>query len=1769
MTINPIAVVEQVLEEYRSHLRTEFRARDEKLRDALEAALREPTFLAQQPFFQAHRPFKAGAKWADLGLDAAVAKVMRDRSRSATAYLHQSDAIQHLLQRDATPVVVTTGTGSGKSECFLLPVIQNAIEDSTRFKRSGLTAVLVYPMNALANDQLERIEAYLKESGHTHVKVARYDRSTKQDVRERMRKDPPHILLTNYMMLEYLLVRPSDRDALFANHRVRYAVLDEVHTYRGSLGANIALLIRRLGAHLRHATHDFAADDRTDERRFPKMVLVGTSATIKSIDESARPAHEIAALRDSAVQEFFGTLTGAERSSIRVVSETIVELEPPKDAAWSPAPTSVASPSPTDPAAVRAALAALSGIDEPRAEVAALGRRTAILWTLSDLLARRPMSLDDVARKIIETVPARLTADFASVRREVEVALVAGAALPDDAPGALRLRAHRFVRGGWRFVRCVDPSCGRLYPMGEADCECGRKTAPLYLCRGCGADTLRFRSKPPEDPSAAALEPNDSRIGLGEWLLYDLSRYDDADADDADGFEDRLDDTQKMKERPVTKGSFDPATLSFVESSLYDVRCVLAPGRNRCLVCGSSAGAHPIMTPVGLGTSAATRVLAEGLVEGLAAQHVGDPTHDGKERLLIFADSRQDAAHQARFISYAGRYDRMRRRIVQAVRRAPDRALPIGQAVVALTAEGFRTGDNPLAERYRDIAYVPQAVQSKAAAWEEAPLLDDISVTSGYRATVLNLGLLGIRYEHLESYIEKRGAELAARWGITTGQLTYVARCVLDEMRRRGALSRPLLAFHPAHTNCPEDYKKSADWERRLKQPAGYACTRGDRPLPVGQIERGDAPHGVQVKNWWRAPKAGGRGPGIERLMKRLLARMGGAAATEESILELVALLMREDGPQLIKPVKLYGLREERHLLQVNADAVLLYPPGEHDRMRCSICNVRLAGVPKGSPCPACPGTLRPWGDDELAGNRYVARIVSENATHLVAAEHTAQITGDARIQLEENFKGPPSRSALNVLACSPTLEMGIDVGGLDAVLLRNVPPRPDNYAQRGGRAGRRSRVGVVVGYTRSTPHDGYFFDRPSEMIAGEVPAPGVGLGNRDVVMRHLHAIAFGAADPGLAGKMGEYITVTGELITDKVDALVAAVAAQTEHTLALARDAWGSDVLAAAQLTETDLRDDLASLDARVRDIFDRVRLQVVQLRERINQWAELGFGDRGAINAMDLVRRMLGIRSDKDQNGVEADDRTSGHPMRRFAEFGILPGYEFPTEPATLRLLGDGSEEEPISVARRFGIAQYQPDATAHARGHRWRIAGLDTASPWNPRTPEPTWLYSVCAGCGLRYGTQDHVRCPRCLNEDTTAHGLPGHEFGGFLAVRDDTPVLEEEDRFSMASLVQPHAQWNGHPILRYDLATGLRLQLRHGETVRWLNESKEPSKRDNDEGRPALHGEARGFYLCPSCGRLLTVPETAKPKKKPAPSRRPLRGGNEPDVYGHGHGCDRAGQPPVPRAIVAATTGTTLRMVVHLPYDANPAQYGRWGYSLGYSLRIGMRHLYTLDGAEVDFVLENLYQVKDERGARSVGALTFIDGAVGGSGFLDRAARDMHLVALRAIDHLDHPNCESACYRCLKSYNNQRHHELLFWPEILPELEAIAAAAPVLAPAELGDSADPQPWLEAFDAGVASPLELKFLRLFEAHGIEVEKQVAVAAREGEPAISTADFVLKGQRVAIYVDGAAFHRGERLRRDRIIRQKLEAGGWRVVTLRAADLRAPDEVARQVRRP
>jgi len=394
------------------------------------------------------------------------------------------------------------------------------------------------------------------------------------------------------------------------------------------------------------------------------------------------------------------------------------------------------------------------------------------------------------------------------------------------------------------------------------------------------------------------------------------------------------------------------------------------------------------------------------------------------------------------------------------------------------------------------------------------------------------------------------------------------------------------------------------------------------------------------------------------------------------------------------------------------------------------------------------------------------------------------------------------------------------------------------------------------------------------------------------------------------------------------------------------------------------------------------------------------------------------------------------------------------------------------------------------------------------------------------------------------------------------------MDEEDRYAVRNLVRLYPQWDGEVKGRWSIGGGWTLCLRRGEEVQWLNEGLPLSPQEISGGTPRLHSEAKGYLLCGTCGRILSIPEVAQPGRR---GRRQARAGNaRNDSFGHREGCPQAGSTPRPLAIATAGRTEVLRLVIPVPSSIRKEDVESWGLSLGYALRIGIRHLYMLDGSEIEFELEGPWTGTGSEAGIGRVALAFIDPSIGGTGYLGRAAEDFHLVARRALEHLDHPNCETACYRCLKSYANQRFHDLLRWPLTIPHLEALAVEPTKHRPTELGDIDNPDPWLEAYAAGVGSPLELKFLRLFEQYGFHPEKQVAIAPREGEPPISKADFAVKERRLAIYIDGASFHLGMNLRRDRYIRDRLRNGNppWRVEELRAQDLREGAALVEQLKK-
>ena len=1447
---------------------------------------------------------------------------------------------------------------------------------------------------------------------------------------------------------------------------------------------------------------------------------------------------------------------------MRVISEVKLEVVIPLDARYAGAPYARSDLDLDDPQTLRHIVAALANLpaDTPLAEAA---RRCRLLWDLNRWLGEGARSISDLVQLVRSQVPDRATWPDDVIHAEVELGLRVGAALAaidsgSALPGALRLRAHRFVRGGWEFYRCLNPDCGALYPRGEMNCPaCGQATAPLYLCRNCGADFWRLRGS---SDGTGVLQPYAESFGIdadnalaedqAEWLLFRRQAWQELPEDDEsiDGDVIResddgavyevlaaagADGPKRSRERKldIVDGAWDVATLTFIPNVPSEHVMSLYPSRRRCPNCGGSAGPRPIITRVSLGTSAAVKVLTEGLMEALPSRV------DDKKRVLIFADSRQDAAHQARFIEFAARYDRMRSRVTHLLHdRGP---LLLNALVEQLGALGAERRDNPhLAPGDR----IPRAPEEREGyfAWEEAPLLDDLAVNARYRASLENLGLVAVDYVQLEDFVAQYAVGSDNDLGLSADQLGYVTLKLLDSFRKVGALSRTLLQFHPDGHN-KQQVLKWAAWERRLKKPTGLPLITDGRPALRFE---GDVPQGVRVQPVWALR-------GRQTTPQQIATRLG--QLTADRTLRLIQALADE---QFVIPAELHGFKGQPiKLYQVNAGMIQLSLDTAATRLRCGTCGhmVHLPEWARPAEQPRCPrcedGRLQPCSDEQVQTSRYARRALDKESIPLKAAEHTAQIPAARRKDIEDNFKSKDQ--PINVLACSPTLELGIHVGGLEAVALRNVPPRPDNYAQRGGRAGRDQRVGLVVGYTRNTPHDQYFFQHPGEMIAGAVPAPVFSLGNRDALTRHLYSIAFGLAEPGIAGKMAEYTTFQGGVRQEKIDDLLAGLSLAKPETLAIARDAFPDGILQLAGLTRNDLEQLLDDLPARVQQAFNRTAAQVARLHQSVAAWAEIGGAHWAAARAGKIINHLLGIQEGDDSGQLDAG---SAYPLRRLAESGLLPGYEFPVEPATVRLLGDEDEWSVISTERASGLNQYRPGAPVYARGKRWKVTGLDLSSPWNPQGSEPTWLYRHCGRCNLAYDPQLSASCPRC-GHIGPGQDLPAMNYAGFIARPDESAGSEEEERVAGRNLVEVHPSWQAEgeqPIAgRWRLPEGWQLEWRRREKVAWLN-----------EGVPDATGNRAGYRLCPDCGKIINPPPLTPGtrRRNPAPRRT-----TQDDPFGHATNCALKGQPIDGLALYTEAQVETLRLLIPWPGDAEDREQqqalDKWALTLGYALLAGAERHYALAAGGADdltMLWEGLREQVANGTAFKQGVITFVDPNIGGSGYLEKMAAEFDRVAAAALHHLDHPDCETACYRCLKTYTNQRYHSRLNWPLVTSTLAGLSDVPPESRPLSAAEVNDPRPWLEAYAAGCASPLEHRCLNLLTTAGFAPIKQHPIDDPATGRVFTIADFAFPDQHVAIYVDGLAYHAGDRLRRDRAIDLRLQsmANPWKVLRTTSAQI-------------
>lgn len=1049
-------------------------------------------------------------------------------------YTHQESAWRRLASdQGAANTLVATGTGSGKTECFLYPVLDHCLRAVKLGEQGalGIKTLVIYPMNALASDQARRFASVIASTpAFAGLRVGLFVGGrigspgsgtvmTPTGVitdRDTLRKNPPDILLTNYKMLDYLLLRPKDRKLWVHNTptTLRYIVVDELHTFDGAQGTDLALLLRRLRARLK------VPDGH--------LICVGTSATLGAAAGATGTAvpSGSAPLREYARQVFGApfpddaVITEDRLSVAEFLGDGTIDhfFEAGADIAERLAPARYMNqqqavsawfklffpelPAPASPAVV----------DDPGWRIAlGYGLKKHLLFV--NLLKLMKGGAVDFA-ELQQQMQGPLRADVRPHIRlvlDALLVLVAWARAPGNGNWPLvTLRVQVWVRELRRMVARVDAVQEMVDLRASADLKSspGGLYLPLIQCSEC--HTTGWLSRLPQGsnklsskldeiyntwfagrPEAVRLYPGkDIRQPQVEGVLQQLC----TSCGNVQGAGDQCHACGHNELVTVFRTT---ATRSSVRGQLastwHDNTCPACGGRDRQILMGARAA-----------------TLGSQVVEHSWAS----PFNDDK-KLIAFSDSVQDAAHRAGFFAARTYANTIRTALARAIDELATPCVTWSDFLMGLIELTGKPGSSLCMNRETLVAEFIGPNMTWQRDWHEemvgkgalpanSRLPERVRKRLGWQA-VSEFTYLSHRGRNLERIGKAALAPPIATIAVCAAQLTPVLQEQfgahgLDEalvtqwlwgflahLRRRGAVFHAELGNFASDGNLFGFLRGRSEW-----MPSIGSWTPKPVFLTLGQHREFDKLSGKQ-QTWfdrWAAATLG----------RQMLL---GAGLAEAMYLEAIGRL--ESQGVLVRTDSTQGCS-----VALNPDNLVLYSSvtmlvSDRGRRRLTVPKDAAAAL-LGMPC--LDAMQESYDDEEAAGGWLAERFSHGDLRRVVSAEHTGLLERDEREALEMRFKSPsPQPWFENLLSATPTLEMGVDIGDLSSVLLCSVPPNQASYLQRVGRAGRRDGNAVTTTLADgSSPHDLYFFAETQEMIAGEVTPPGIFLKAAEVLRRQLFA---------------------------------------------------------------------------------------------------------------------------------------------------------------------------------------------------------------------------------------------------------------------------------------------------------------------------------------------------------------------------------------------------------------------------------------------------------------------------------------------------------------------------------------------------------------------------------------------------------------------------------------------------------------------------------------
>ena len=1173
----PTLQAEHLREGLTDYLATTFALTDPDAQSALTDFVGDPdTGMFKGPYVRLRLPFApAGADWSEH---------LDWWPQDFTPYGHQAQAFAQLSTKNGErprPTLVTTGTGSGKTEAFLYPILDHVL----RARKAGVTgmkALILYPMNALANDQAERLAKLIAgDPDLGAVTAGLYTGEQGSGGRTRVSADglitdralmhdaPPDILLTNYKMLDHMLLHPSRADMWrLSAESLQYLVLDEFHTYDGAQGTDVAMLLRRLGLTLKtHWTAESRVSDADRARPLGRITPVATSATLGS--QSA----------PTAMREFAHTVFGEAFDADAVIEET--RLTPDQwrgarlgrlDADLRPVEPGLpdalervinAALIATDNQAIAAAVfaelferqagtelfgnATQSELFETPTQsdlfenpASASGSAAELVLNSADMLdqlkrhrfiqavlegAVDAVSLADLANRVFPAVAVDRDAARTHTTRvrflEFVFALLSHVRA-EAGRAALGVDVHLWIRELSRVDRAVRAATEYRWSDDGALADDHELYLPAVYCRHCGRSGWGARLA----PTGAALDVTDEAIRADH--AAGASRFRalisaPAEAQVPNGVEGlrwfHLDHRELLDTTP------DPESADVVDGRLLPVLTLVGPDADEqskedvCPACGAADGIRF------LGSAVATQLSVT------LSNLFGDENLDSAEKkALMFTDSVQDAAHRAGFVQARSHSLTLRTALRSALGDGELDLDELSQAVIA------RAGSDPML-RYQllppDIVDRDEFVafwqanahpNSRRAADTKAKrrLRFDVDLEFGLQSrTGRTLELTGSVAAEVYLGAPKRAQILGRRaldradgaqltlTGVTDRALVQWVRGTVERVRTRGGIHHEWLRPY-----VEKNANRYHVWGGRPRGQGMPAFPKG-RPAPAfpalksgtGTLPEGFDP--ITAPSSWYA-RWTSRCLDVSPHDGTFLAKALFAELAEQMLL---STLTTETGSTV------YGLAPL--IVHVSAPTLEDLRDARH-LLACDVCQTPVPGSVTTvdeldtAPCilVRCPGRLR---RTPKADNFYRRLYDSNEMKRVVAREHTSLLPTKTRLDYETAFKrGGTDPQAPNVLVATPTLEMGIDIGDLSTVMLGSLPRSVSSYLQRVGRAGRLTGNSLILAYVRGRGEHLPKLFEPLSVIQGEVRPPATFLSAEEILQRQYvaHIIDRFAYDP-------------------------------------------------------------------------------------------------------------------------------------------------------------------------------------------------------------------------------------------------------------------------------------------------------------------------------------------------------------------------------------------------------------------------------------------------------------------------------------------------------------------------------------------------------------------------------------------------------------------------------------------------------------------------------